>query len=252
MRALSLLRDNPVYRKERFAEGLRAAGFDVRPSVPDPRPGDVLLIWNRYGRFDEEARRFERGGAKVVVTENSYLAGRIPGKWHALSLHHHNGAGVWRAGGPERWDSLGVELAPFSWTGSEAVILGQRGIGESGIGSPKNWAEMTRVRFGGRIRPHPGVNDAKPLETDLAKASAVFTWGSSAALIALMFGVPVWYEMPRWIGRGASLPLENFGKVQANRRERDRLEMFRDLIWAQWQVEEIESGYAFRWLLRLA
>lgn len=249
LRALSLLRDRPVYRRDRFDHGLRAAGFDVRNSIPDPKPDDVLLIWNRYGRFDDEARRFEAVGARVVVTENSYLAGQIPGKWHALALWHHGGAGIWREGGPERWDSLGAELAPFRWTGNEVVILGQRAIGEPGVASPPSWAEWTARKFAGRVRVHPGMDEARPLEADLEKASAVLTWASSAALVALMLGVPVWYEMQRWIGRVASRPLANFGKEQANRSDDDRLAMFRRLIWAQWRVEEIESGDAFRWLL---
>lgn len=252
MRALSLLRDRPVYRKDRFEQGLRAAGFDLCNSIVDPRPDDVLLIWNRYGRFDEEAQRFEKAKARVIVTENSYLAGQIPGKWHALALWHHNGAGKWVVGSPERWDSLGIELAPFRWTGREALILGQRAIGEPGIASPPHWAELIQRKLGGRIRPHPGMDEAKPLEADLDKASAVFTWGSSAALIALMLGVPVWYEFSKWIGAGASRPLSEWGKVQANRSDADRLAMFRSLIWAQWRVEEIQDGTAFWHLLGLA
>jgi hypothetical protein len=251
LRALSLLRDRPVYRAERFAQGLRAAGFDVCSSIPNPKHGDVLLIWNRYGRFDEEARRFEKGGARVVVTENSYLAGMIPGRWHALAIGHHGGAGTWICGGPERWDSLGVELSPFRWVGREVVILGQRNIGEPGIASPLGWAEVTKHKIGGRIRPHPGNEPAKlSLADDLAHASGVMTWASSAALVALMLGVPVWYEMPKWIGATASRPIEEWGRT-ANRSDRDRLAMFRKLIWAQWRIEEIEDGTAFRHLLGL-
>lgn len=249
-RALSLLRHPPVYRRERFAEGLQAAGYQLCQALPDPRPGDLLVIWNRYSIYDTEARRFEQACASVLVAENGYLAGTIPGKWHALAVGHHGGAGRYRYGGPQRWDALGVDLAPWRADGREVLILGQRSIGEPGIASPPGWAEATQKRIGGRIRPHPGKHGiGPPLVDDLRDVRCVVTWASSAALIALMHGVPVWYEMPRWIGAGACRSLAEWG-AEPKRDDAARLEMFRRLIWAQATVEEIQSGEAFRRLLQ--
>lgn len=248
-RALSLLRPQLVYRAERFRAGLQAAGFRLCQAIPDPRPGDVVVAWNRYGQYDAECRRFERAGASVLVTENGYLAGRVPGKWHALALGHHAGAGVWVDKGPERWDALGVNLAPWRTGGGETVILGQRSIGEAGIASPRGWEQDVQARIGGRIRPHPHRNDAAvPLVDDLCNAGRVVTWASSAALVALMFGIPVFYGMLGWLGAGAALPLSEWGAEPACD-DAARLAMFRRLIWAQSTVEEIEGGEAFRRLL---
>jgi hypothetical protein len=107
-RALNLLRQALPYRREAFDAGLRAAGFDLVSTLTTPRPDDVLLIWNRYAGFAEQAVRFEWAGAKVVIAENGWLGkGWRGGEWFALSLGHHAGAGKWKDGGPERWDSLG-------------------------------------------------------------------------------------------------------------------------------------------------
>ncbi len=248
-RALSLLRPQPVYRAERFAAGLDAAGFHLCQTLPDPLERDLIVSWNRYGHYDAECRRFEKAGATVLVTENSYIAGCIPGKWHALALGHHGGAGMWVDGGPSRWDALGVDLAPWRTGGNEIVILAQRSIGEAGLASPPRWEEQTRQQIGGRIRAHPHRRqDVIPLAEDLKDARCVVTWGSSAALVALMLGIPVFYAMPQWIGGLSSKPLSEWGS-EPLRDDAARLAMFRRLIWAQSTVEEIESGEAFGRLL---
>ena len=132
MRALNLLRESLHYRKEAFSAGLGALGFQVVPALRDPLPGDVLLIWNRYGRFDDEARRFEAAGATVLVTENGHLGKAWQGgDWYSLAIGHHLGAGRWAVGGPERWAAIGTECAPWRDPGpwaNEILVLAQRGI----------------------------------------------------------------------------------------------------------------------------
>lgn len=266
MRALNLLRDALVYRKDVFSAGLRAAGYKIVSQLHDPRPDDLLLIWNRYTHFDAEARRFERANATVVVAENGFVREGIVGKWFALARNHHSGAGHWNTAGPERWDSLSVRLHPWRTDGNELVLLGQRGIGEDGIAAPRGWAESLQKTLGGRVRHHPGNEAAKiPLEEDLKNAFAVVTWSSAAALYALIWGIPVIAAWDRWIGAGACLPLSAWvGTVGSQKRaggpilavpdvlkrsDADRLAMFRRLAWAMWELREIQSGAAFRHLL---
>ena len=71
-RCVCLIRRDMHYRRSAFEAGLRAAGFDIVGSVPNPGPGDLLVTWNRYGANDLTAQRFEQGGAAVVVVENGY------------------------------------------------------------------------------------------------------------------------------------------------------------------------------------
>lgn len=241
-RALNLLRASPHYRREAFDVGLRAAGFKIVSAIPDPRPGDLLVSWNLYAGAAEQAWNFRRHGATVLVVENGYLGKVWRGaEWFSLALDHHAGAGRWVDGGPARWDSWGVELAPWRTGGLETVILGQRGIGECGIASPHRWAEGVQRRIGGRIRQHPGQGPAVPLADDLRRAREVVTWHSGAALHALLMGIPVWCDFPQWIGAGAALPLSQYG-APAMRDDAARLAMFRRMAWAQWTLEEVRTG----------
>jgi len=241
------IREPLHYRRDAFCAGLHARGYTVVPEISVPSPRDLLVIWNRYGRYHEEATRFEKCGARVIVAENGYLGkGWRGGDWYALALGHHGGAGWWRNGGPQRWDGWGVPLASWRREGKEIVILGQRSIGEPGLASPRGWeARMQALIPGARVRPHPGKHEAPDLLQDLANAKAVVTWSSGAALIALMAGIPVWRNAPWWIGAGAALPI-GMGLL---RNDEARLAMFRRLAWAQWTLEEIARGEAFAHLL---
>lgn len=256
-RACCLIRQDPGYRREAFIAGLQRAGYAVNMQSFQAAPGDVLMIWNRYGTFDSCALQFERARAQVLVAENGYLGRDWRGKnWYALSRNCHNGAGTWDVGAASRWDDWGYELAPWRAGGREVVILAARGIGPVGVAQPNTWpaevqARLRRIGIQARIRRHPG--EEKPaiaLEDDLANAACVVTWGSGAALKALTLGIPVVSAMPGWIGAGAALPLEQFRSLADLRRDdAARLAMFRRLAWAMWSVEEIASGEPFRRLL---
>ena len=248
-RALNLIRPLPHYRHDCFAAGLEASGYRLVHELGDPEPGDCLLIWNRYGRNHERAKTFEAAGARVLIAENAYLPTEVLGSgWYSLAESHHAGAGVWPDLGGERWDGLGIELRAWRTGGTEVLILGQRAIGEPGIASPPHWAEQSQQRLGGRVRPHPGKHPGMKLEHDLRNAAVVCTWASSAAIRALVYGVPVFYAMDRWIGAAAGRPIAEFG--QEPRRDDDaRLAMLRRLAWAQWHLDEIRSGAAFDALL---
>lgn len=248
MRALNALPDGPNYRREDFSAGLRAIGAEVVQNLPKPRAGDLLLVWNRHGAKNALAQHFEAAGAEVLVAENGYLGKVWQGrKWFALARGHHAGAGHWTDGGPQRWDSWGAEMAPWREGGQEVLILEQRGIGEPGVASPPSWADHVQARIGGRVRRHPGASvPAVPLDEDLRNARCVVTWHSGAALHALLLGVPVFHDFPRWIGAGAARPLSDFERGPMRG---DRLATFRRLAWAMWTDEEVRSGEAFRSVL---
>lgn len=195
-------------------------------------PADLFVTWNRIGDGDRAAAVLERAGRPVLVCENAAWGNDLAGRhWLTLARSRHNTAGMFPVGGHERWDGLGIELAPWRTCG-ETVVIGQRGIGAPPTAMPRNWPHQQK----GRLRAHPGRGFAKPLFDDLAKAGNVITWGSGAAVQALMWGIPVESHMPNWIA------------AQDNT-DAGRLDMFRRLAWAQRTLEEIESGEAFEWLL---
>jgi hypothetical protein len=215
-------------RAKAFHDGVRSLGYQVIWGDP-PGDGDLYLTWGRIGHADILASRF---GGKVIVVENASWGKSFAGHdWYHIANNYHNLSGMFPIGGNDRFDSLGVEFDPFREEG-ETVVLLQRGMGAKKYAQPRGWGR----NFDGRIRSHPGRMESIPLEYDLRKCKKVITWGSGAAIKALMMGIHVESHLPNWIG-------------EQDNTEEGRLNMFRRLAWAQWRLDEIRSGECFRWLL---
>ena len=259
MKAWNLTRGDAHYRHDMFSAGLRAAGYDVQKGTPGSvGRGDALLIWNRYGDWHDRATRFEAAGGTVYVAENGYLGpGGIsphamnPRQIYALAAGGHNGQGRIPEGGPERFAALGVDLAPWRADGGHVLVCPNRSFGIPGMMMPPGWPadvckrlqRLTRREV--RLRPHPGNEQPKkPLADDLAGAWAVVIWSSSAGVHALVAGIPVICEAPRWICREASWYIDEID----NPPQPDRLGALQRMAWAQWSIEEIASGEPFRLL----
>ena len=246
-RALNLIRAQPHYRRDAFAEGLRAAHFDVVEHLASPEKGDALLIWNRYGGNHERALAFERAGGLVFVAENSPLGNdALPGGCYSLAL-----GAVAIAGGrfcshdAARFDKFGLRLHDWTTARGPGLVFAQRGIGSPQAASPRGWAEDATRRFGGRIRAHPGL--ASPpvaLEQDLACAEWAATWASAAAIRAIILGVPVHYAHPDFVLSEACEPLSAWPRRK--RDDRARVGALQRLAWCIHSVDEIRSGDAFR------
>lgn len=192
----------------------------------------MLVTWNRIYEGDEVARIFEARGMPVIVTENATWGNEFAGRhWYTLARNYHNVAGRFPVGGPERWDSLGVELEPWLTSG-ETVVLPSRGFGPACYRMPSNWPQQQQ----GRIRAHPGRFGGKPLREDLAQCGRVVTWGSAAAVQALIWGIRVESHQRQWI-------------AEQDNTDAGRLEMLRRLAWAQFTLEEIASGEPFARLI---
>jgi hypothetical protein len=264
-RAYVAIRKEPVYRAEAFAVGLRAVGYDVRTGDPQElTPDTVYVTWNRYGQWHETACRVERAGGTVLVAENGYVTpgGGSPHdssqrEWYALAIGGHNGSGRWHIGGPERWAALGVDLKPWRTDGEHVLVAPNRGFGRPDMVMPCDWPQRAADRLRMvtrrplRVRPHPGNSAPRvPLAEDLRDCWVVVIWSSSVGVQALIAGVPVVCEAPRWICVESSEP--DFCLTETPLRvidDRERLPAMQRMAWAQWSVEEIASGEPFRYLL---
>lgn len=237
MKAWLNLRYTVPERLRAFVSGIERHGYKGEVGFPDRiGPRDIFIAWNRINIGNVVAQQFQDRGLPVIVAENAAWGNDFAGgRWYFLARNYHNTSGCAPYNGPERWDSMGIYMAPFRDSG-ETVILPQRGIGSAPTRMPAGWPTTAQRKYGGRIRPHPGKREGLCLVDDLAHAGKAVTWGSGAAIKALMMGIPVVSEMPNWIGE------------QDNTLE-GRLEMFRRLAWAQWELHEIESGEAFAHLL---
>lgn len=255
MRALCLVRDQPVYRRESFIAGLRAVGYDVRDKPFEADEGDVLVIWNRYAEWHERACAWEARGGTVLVAENAYLGlDRRDRRRYALACEGHNGSGFWPMGGPERWAALGIDLRPWREAGEHVLVCPNRSFGSPKMTMPSTWVDDVVRRLKRvtdrpiRVRPHPGnTPPTVPLERDLDGAWCVVIWSSSVGCEALVAGIPVICEAPYWIAKAAAC--NDATKVESLVRG-DRLAAMQRLAWAQWHVDEIASGLAFEHLLQ--
>lgn len=252
--AYCLIRSQPHYRREAFDAGLARAGFTVRETRPvKARPGDLLVIWNRYSDYEVLADAFEKEGGKVLVAENGYLGADTEGRqFYALAVHGHNGSGRFPEGGPERFAALHLQPANWRESGEHVLVCGQRGIGSRTMASPPDWHNQAARRLRSatkrpvQVRGHP---EAAPppvgtLAENMAGAHAVVVWSSGSGIKALMAGYPVYYDAPRWILEGASRRLgEDIEAPKVD--DAARLRALERMAWAQWSVAEIESGEPF-------
>lgn len=264
-----MIREAPWYRKDAFTRGLKAAGFEVRAGdVPRGAPGNVLVIWNRYAHWHDAAVNFERSGGTVIVAENGYLGtggtspkfdvhpgGPKPHHYYALGLGYHNDDRRIVTGTTDRFSALGVTLKPWRNHGDYVLVLANRSFGIPGRMMPANWAEQVKKKLELqtkrpiRVRVHPGNNAPvqNPLAVDLKNAWAAVIWSSSAGIHALAEGVPVFCEGPNWIMKSAAAQGSIDDAVMPSPRP-----AFERMAWAQWQIQEIETGEPFRHLLRAA
>lgn len=267
MTAYCLIRPLPHYRHEAFIAGLKAAGHTVDTRVPiEGRPGDVLVIWNRYGVNEQIADRFEATGGTVLVAENGYIGKDKQGRQlYAIAVSKHNGGGSWPRGNEKRWEALGIEIKPWRDTAPVVIdgqprdkhilVCGNRSFGTRGNVMPVGWEKDVRHRLSKitrreiRLRFHPGNDEpGVPLEDDLKDCHAVVIWTSSCGVAALVAGIPVVTEAKWWIAKSAafdSIEHIDTDRVVPNWMRRDALQR---LAWAQWTVEEIAAGVPFKHL----
>lgn len=251
-RVANLLRSGDHYRASTFALGLERHGFVVEQKWQrNPRPDDMLLLWNRSRGNEVIAEMYERAGAAVLIAENGFVRPER-GKHYALFTGHHNGAGRWYVGDRPRFP---IADRPWRTDGRHVLVLPQRGIGEQGIAMPSAWGKGVLERLERAtdrpivFRPHPGHRkngEPDTLERDLADAWCAVTWGSGAGIKAIQAGVPVFHEFERWIGAPAAARLD--GQVEACETP-DREALWTRISWAQWSLDEIGSGEAFDGLL---
>lgn len=237
MRAWLNLRHTHDQRAALFERGLTRLGYQPIHGLPsDPAPGDIFVTWNRIGAGNNIARLFEARGLPVLVVENATWGNQFAGQhWYHIARSHHNTAGCFAVGGAHRWGALNQPLAQWR-KGGQTVILPQRGIGSDPVKMPSGFIRRALKDHGGWIRPHPGTKPSAPLDVALANCSKAVTWGSGAAIKALMMGVAVISYMPHWVG-------------EQDNTDAGRLKMFERLAWGQWRHAEIENGDALDWLL---
>lgn len=259
------MRHEPPYRSGAFAAGLEDIGFRVQMGFPGPstvKPQDVVITWNLNPRYRDPAEQATRAGAALIVAENGYIKRHDDvTPYYALARNGHNGSGLWFVGKEDRWGALGHSLRPWHANpGGYILIADQRGIGSDLMRCPRPFYETVVPRIKRifakvdkkalppiRLRQHPGRHAPEnTLAKDLAGARCVVTWASNVANEALLLGVPAFRVAPYHVNEAVLSDLNQLPSPP----QTDRLTGFKKLAWAQWSLPEIESGAAFRHLLR--
>lgn len=244
-------------RRAAFINGFAKLDFIVHQEQPQAPigPGDVAVIWNKFGRSRQSVEMAREGGGALIVTENGYCgkdrSGRQP---YALALDGHNGSGRWYAPDDSRLKRLALPFKPFTQRDGYVLIADQRGLGSQQMRSPPDFSfaasnEISRrAHLPVRVRPHPGRHrPEQPLEADLKGARAVVVWSSNCATSALIEGIPTFFKAPAIVTEGAAQHYHwtCFGEFHEDARQ----EAFARVAWAQWFLDEIDSGEAFQILL---
>lgn len=230
-------------------QGLESLGYTIshRPQA-EPTSADVLVLWNRLPTHDPAARAYEGAGAQVLVFEHSWIGREDV---YACCLSHHNGAGTWHVGQETRWPSFGIVVNPWRKEGDHILVVPQRGMGVPPVAMPRTWtadvvSRLTMLTKRPILVRYP-QDRIHPIEPLFRGAHAVVTWASGGGVKAIINGIPVFYEMPHWIGAYAAVNgLANLEFPYLG--ERDTF--FHRMSWAMWHAHEIADGTVFRCLLR--
>lgn len=241
----ALLYFNPVKAHQvrfvgAFGDGLKEWGVKVSTWQENPTTADFIVTWGD--------RRPPGCDLPALMLENGYINGdhgayearraaHISTSWGAM----HGLADASPDRPADRWDALAIELAP--WCERDGPVLVCRQLqNDQASPSAAQWRDLMRdvtfsfARF--VVRPHPrDAPNQQTLTAALANASACVTWSSTAAVEAVIAGVPtVVYS----IG-SIAWPVTSH-LCRERRFVGDRLQWAYNLAYRQWTYDEIRRG----------
>lgn len=150
-----------------------------------------------------------------------------------------------------RLNALGIWPAPWRRDGRHVVVVEQSphflGISDAGEG----WLERTVAEIGRHtdrpVRVRAWSRDkagaAATLAADLEGAWALVTHSSAAAVEAVLAGVPAYVSAPC---AATPMALSDISRIEDPARPDDRAPWAAGLAGAQWTVDELKSGLAWR------
>lgn len=240
----------PVVGKRKSAELCQAF---IEGARTDRRHNDAAVFYGVDASNEAAWRECKASGRDWYYIDNSYFdAAR--GRQFRVTRNRLQHSGRGRSDG-RRFDAIGVDIAPMKCEGHRVILVPQSAAFMQHVaGCRSDWLTDVIALLDGVIDPsrlcvRPWTRDKlasqRTLEADLLDAWALVTWSSSAAVTAVLAGVPVFSLSPdsaAWDLSGASLfnqPLRAFPGEAERRR------------WAgvladnQWTLEEMRSGVAW-------
>ena len=173
----------------------------------------------------------------------------------------------------DRFEKHNIKLKPWRTTGSYILICPPTGFFTEAMGLNRSWLKdtMRMIRANTdrpiRVRPKPGRTNIRPiykaikgitnaevlsssidrpLEVDLKNAWASVAPASATSIESIIEGVPIFTEL---ISPAQGIAVHDYRHIE-HPIYPDREPLLYHLAYSQFEIREIESGYAFEFLLR--
>ena len=197
---------------------------------------DMVVTWGARNATHLPRLILEAG--YINGNSGDYVADRlrfISTSW----LQPHGASKIYGEIDRKRWKSLGIDLEDWKEGGDYALILEQH---PNDANSPPatDWANYVAAVDKVapiRIRPHPLIEKSGTLESDLAGAQFAVTWASTAAVQAVISGIPVYALSEQAIVR----PVAAHSLAEAPKTP-NRYHWACELACRQWTPQELASG----------
>lgn len=232
-----------------LALGVAKQGIEVLPARPQDWGQDTDIdVWWGNPR-DDAARNLILEAGYINGNSGNYIRDRL--RFVSVSWDRMHGRSTWNLEAPaDRWEALGIRMKPWRMNDGYVLICDQV-PGDSAAPDAPDWWSSVAERFEPDreviYRPHPIATGLQlaPLKTALEGARFCFTWSSTAAIEAVIEGVPTWALDPGSMARPVCAHSEDDGAHLIKREQ-----WAYNLAYRQWTLTELESGEAWEtiWL----
>lgn len=263
--AFVLINQTNEYPWQAVIEGLHHLGIKTKTAYLGEKfkPDDAVITWNNYGVREHLAKQCKIANGLQIVMENGYLLPQGKPLYFALGRDSHLKIDTQNVHS-KRWEALGFTapsgMGAWKRGGKHILVCAQRGTHIIKHSMPPEWPQdvLSRLRkLTDRpiwYRPHPGreripdlsklpniiiVSNQEPLENQLNDAHAVVVHSSNCATIALLNGIPVFYEGD--LLACAEISQKGIADIEAPFYP-DRELFFYRLANSQWNINEIQNG----------
>ena len=239
---------------ESVGEGGIAAGHTVIHNEPGPADMNITWTYRKPERVGNDAPTLilESGYTPIgdgipAHDDDAYFTRRI--KNISLSWNNINQLASWKPSGnpSDRWDKLGLKMAPWKHDGEYCLVLGQT-PGDMTVCHDYQAFLQIMVEHTKVLQPHPvklrkhpritGHRDS--LAQDLKHAATVVTFSSNGAVDAVLAGVPTMV-----LSRNSVAYPVTSHKWKNKPYRPDRQQWANDLAYRQYTLEELGTSTAW-------
>lgn len=225
-----------------FADGLKRHGI----SQSEHDDADFVVTWGQS--FATEKPRLSLEAGYINGNSGNYKQDRlrfISAGWNGM----HGRADAWPKNCPDdRWASLGISLDPWKESGQRILVCDQYPT-DSQAPPDRMWQDIRRqvgeIFSDVVFRTHPLAGNVGPLGLALDSCAVCITWSSSAAIEAVIRGVPtIAFDSGSmaWAVTSHSLSDPLF--------RGERTQWASDLAYRQYTLSEIADGTLWEYMRR--